>query len=213
MNTVQELLDLGESKNVGYMSQVSMAWYYSSLRSLSEESRIKIRNQISRSSKVKQFLKGSFYYFDYLPKEKGNNTFERYDRKPFIFAFDKIGDTIHGINLNYIPIRDRILLMNKIMLYVVGDYSANSDLSSRIVLDYNIMKMKSTFYEQNIIYRKYLISRGSNYKLIPIKYAKIFGCLENLSEFSISESVIYKAFLRQKSAFSIKDTKKRKKTI
>ena len=63
MKSVQELLLLGEKNNVEYMSQVSMAWYYSSLMSLAEEDRIKMRNQISSSSRVKQFLKGSFYYF------------------------------------------------------------------------------------------------------------------------------------------------------
>jgi SNF2 family DNA or RNA helicase len=213
MTDVKEILKLGEEKNVEYMSAVAMAWYYSALSSLNSEKKQALKKQIMGSSKIKQFLKNSFYYFDYLPLELGNKTFEKYDRTPFIFAFDKVGDTSHGINLNYVPIRDRIMLMNKIMLYVVGDYNSPSDLASRIALDYNIMKNKSTFYEQNIIYRKYLISRGKNYRLIPIKYAKIFGCLNNVSDFPISESVIHRAFLREKGKYTIKETKKRKKTI
>jgi len=213
MNSAIELIKEGEKNNIEYMSGVSMGWYYSALRSLPEEKRIKIRDQIMTSSRVKQFLKGSFYYFDYLPMETGNSIFEKYDRKPFIFALDKINDTIHGINLNYVPVTDRIRLINKIMLFVVGDYAAPGDLSSRISLDYKGMKSKSTFFEQNIIYRKYLISRGKNYRLIPIKYSKIFGCLENISDFQISDAVIYKSFLREKNKEYAKTTKKRKTQI
>jgi len=213
MNKVEDIIKSGIKNNIEYMSAVSMSWYYSAISSMNSENKQKIKKEIVDSSKVKRFLKSSFYYFDYLPLELGDKTFEKYDRTPFIFVFDKIGDTIHGINLNYVPMRDKILLMNKILLYVVGDYNSKSDLSSRIALDYMTMKMKSTFYEQNIIYRKYLISRGKNYKLIPIRYSKIFACLNNISGFPISETVIYKTFLREKNKYSIKKTKKRNRSI
>ena len=63
-----------------------------------------------------------------------------------------------------------------------------------------------------IIYRKYLINRAKNIKIVPLKYLKIISVMEN-SRFPTSEDTIYKDVLVRMKEERIKQTRKERKTI
>jgi len=211
---VAEILKESEDRNIEYLSDVSMNWFYSTVSSMQKNGKDTLKREILKNSeKSTLFLEGRFYYFDYFPKTLGNRYYERYDRNPFVYAFEMNSGVMHGFNINYLPMTKRIPFINKIFRYVIGDYTSESVMNSRIALDYDMMKKKSNFYEQNIIYRKYLSSRGSNFTIVPIKYVKIFSVLDNISNFGISEDVIYKAVLKNINKNNKKRYNRRKREI
>ena len=81
---------------------------------------------------------GSMYSFYYDPKHK--KTLPYYDRFPLVFPFKKVSGGFFGLNLHYLPLELRALLMNG--LY---DYANNTryDETTKLRLNYELLTKTS----------------------------------------------------------------------
>ena len=122
------------------MSRESLTWLmkriqglrnpYGMVRPLTKET-----HRYVRASDRQKFLMGGLYYFYYDPKTKADLPY--YDRFPLVLVLDIQKDGFMGLNLHYLPIRQRIALLDKLMDFAVTD--KNNDIQ-RMHLSYEDRK-------------------------------------------------------------------------
>ena len=90
---------------------------------------------------------GHMYLFNYDPKHKLK--LPVYDTFPLIFPFSKTEDRFWGINLHYLPPKDRARLMDALMTITNND---KYDKTTKLELSYSVLKQvaKGKKYEETI---------------------------------------------------------------
>lgn len=92
----------------------------------------------SKDGMVTRILPGHMYLFNYDPKLK--KTLPYYDTFPLIFPLEEHGKSFLGLNLHYLPLRERAILMDA--LYALAS-DKNYDENTRLRISYNILKSSS----------------------------------------------------------------------
>ena len=98
-------------------------------------------------------LLGGMYFFFYDPKTKAKLPY--YDRFPLIFKVGQSRGSFEGINMHYLPYRLRARLMDA--LYETSN-NKRYDESTRLKLNYNVLKAATKYKEFKPTYKKYLTS-------------------------------------------------------
>lgn len=98
-------------------------------------------------------LLGGMYFFFYDPKTKAKLPY--YDRFPLIFKVGQSRGSFEGINMHYLPYRLRARLMDA--LYETAN-NKRYDESTRLKLNYNVLKAATKYKEFKPTYKKYLTS-------------------------------------------------------
>jgi|TARA_B100001094_G_scaffold275743_1_gene283468 hypothetical protein len=96
---------------------------------------------------------GGMYFFFYDPKTKAKLPY--YDRFPLIFKVGQSRGSFDGINMHYLPYRLRARLMDA--LYETSS-NQRYDESTRLKLNYNVLKAATKYKEFKPTYKKYLTS-------------------------------------------------------
>ena len=96
---------------------------------------------------------GGMYFFFYDPKTKAKLPY--YDRFPLIFKVGQSRGSFDGINMDYLPYRLRARLMDA--LYETSS-NQRYDESTRLKLNYNVLKAATKYKEFKPTYKKYLTS-------------------------------------------------------
>ena len=96
---------------------------------------------------------GRMYFFAYDPKTKDKLPY--YDTFPLIFIIDTYQDGFLGLNLHYLNIRDRAMLLNRLT-----EYRNNSryDATTRLKLSYNTVSAVSRLDIAKPCIKKYLFN-------------------------------------------------------
>lgn len=96
---------------------------------------------------------GKMYLFQYYPKHIA--TLPYHDRLPMIFPIDVINNGIMGINLHYLPLDARAVLMDG--LYTLSS-DTNYDEKTRLRISYDILKMSTKLSLFRPCVKKYLFN-------------------------------------------------------
>lgn len=80
---------------------------------------------------------GNMYFFHYDPKHK--KTLPYYDRFPLILPYHIVHGGFYGLNLHYIPPRDRTILLNELLNNLV------SQQTNKLILNYQILNSASRY--------------------------------------------------------------------
>ena len=96
---------------------------------------------------------GGMYFFFYDPKTKAKLPY--YDRFPLIFKVGQSRGSFDGINMHYLPYRLRARLMDA--LYETAN-NKRYDESTRLQLNYNVLRAATKYKEFKPTYKKYLTS-------------------------------------------------------
>ena len=128
-------------------------WYRDTARSYK---RINERSMIREGGdRVTSTIKpGSMYMFMYDPKYK--DTLPFYDRFPLIFPFRVESDRFWGINLHYIPLTYRAVLMDS--LYGLAN-NARYDESTKLVMSYQTLNRAAKFRYFKPCVKQYLTNQ------------------------------------------------------
>jgi hypothetical protein len=200
-------------ENILYESDVAMSWLYSALATISEKDWFALYEEITGTLDFRgRFFWGNFYHFDYIPLENSGGGYESYDRKPLILMLRREGKTIHGLNLNYLGKIEKIRFINTLFRFIRGDID-RGEMSSRIILNYEMMKSKAGIVEQQVIYRKYLVERMREVKIIPTKYLKIFTIMEPSLFRGVGYSQIHKITKKKIAEKRLEERKKTQRRI
>ena len=110
-----------------------------------------IKNEKQRYSK--RFVLGGMYFFYYDPKLKADLPY--YDRFPLVIPLEKYNDGFLGLNLHYLPIKYRLLFMDKLIEYAVLN---ENDDPKRLRITYELLNVSRRFPEFRPCIKRYLTS-------------------------------------------------------
>lgn len=114
----------------------------------------RVINQSSESSTSSISIPGNMVLFNYDPKTKANLPY--YDRFPLIFVVERYSKGFLGINLHYLPLNYRAILMDN--LYELLN-NKNYNESTRLRLSYEVLKSASRFRYAKPCFKQYLNER------------------------------------------------------
>lgn len=101
---------------------------------------------------TRRFLLGGLYFFYYNPKMK--NDLPYYDTFPLVLMLERYSDGFLGLNLHYLPIKFRVMLMKKLISY--GAIYTDEDELKRIRISYDILNASRRFREFRPCLKRYL---------------------------------------------------------
>lgn len=100
-----------------------------------------------------KFLMGGLYFYYYNPKTR--NDLPYYDVFPLVMPLEKYNDGFLGLNFHYLPIRYRMMFMNKLMGRAIYD---ENDEIKRIRITYDILNSVKKYREFRPCLKRYLLS-------------------------------------------------------
>lgn len=118
LNLVKNLPN--SSKNVGKNTASSLNWFSKQLSTIKADPTTTKKIIEDKTSKRFKYRKpGYIYMFRYVPPDK--KELEFYDEFPVIITFGFSGNVVQGINLHYLPIRIRLILLLQILKSLTGE--------------------------------------------------------------------------------------------
>ena len=122
---------------IGKNTEKSLNWFKRQLigmKTINRQNLIKDDNLKPRSGP----LPGRMFMYFYDPKHK--KTLPYYDRFPLIFMVEKAKRGFYGLNLHYLPHKQRAIFFDRLT-----DYTTNEkyNLTTRLRLSYNLLKGSS----------------------------------------------------------------------
>jgi len=104
---------------------------------------------------------GSMMLFNYDPKLKRDLPY--YDTFPLIFVVGPAKDGFHGLNMHYLPLKQRAMLMDA--LYELTTNSRYDD-STRLKLSYQLLKKAATYKYFKPCFKHYLHRHVKSRKML-----------------------------------------------
>ena len=92
-------------------------------------------NQLLRRQPEDDIMLGKMFFYKYDPKFAKKLPY--WDMYPLVFPFERAKGGFYGLNLHYIPPRDRAILMDSLNQYASND---KYDKSTRLELTYGLLK-------------------------------------------------------------------------
>jgi hypothetical protein len=128
--------------------------------------------------KDKSFI-GKMYFFFYDPKTKDSLPY--YDRFPLVIPIERYSDGFLGLNLHYISPKQRIILLDKLSVFLNND---DYDETTKFRLRYHTLKNASRIFEGTPCIKRYL------YKHVDSRFLEIPA-----EEWDIAALIPYEYFI------------------
>jgi hypothetical protein len=128
------LTQLAQEKSAGElktMSNESLKWLMAKIANVRG---VRVAKSISNEKvrQVNKFILGGLYCFYYNPKGKIDLPY--YDQFPMVLALERYNDGFLGLNFHYLPIKYRVVFLDKLMNYaMMGD--AGEIMRMRVTYD------------------------------------------------------------------------------
>jgi len=128
------LTQLAQEKSAGElrtMSKESLKWL---MAKIADVRGVRVAKSISNEKvrQVNKFILGGLYCFYYNPKGKMDLPY--YDQFPMVLALERYNDGFLGLNFHYLPIKYRVVFLDKLMNYaMMGD--AGEIMRMRVTYD------------------------------------------------------------------------------
>jgi hypothetical protein len=152
MAYTSKLTTLAKQKTAAQLQTASRDSYRWLMKKIGElNNPTSIASVIAREDRGNRFINGGLYYFYYDPKGKSDLPY--YDRFPLVLVLEIYNDGFLGLNLHYLPIRQRIGLLDNLMEY--ADLDKNKDIL-RMRVTYDILNASKRFKEFKPCLKKYL---------------------------------------------------------
>lgn len=144
---------LGEiRKNPDYNAKNSWNWFQSHVRNAASSMKAMDMFHQTGVDVSSTFVPGQMMSFFYDPK--GKDTLPYYDNFPLLLPFSKTTTHFTGLNLHYLPVRTRLVLLTKLLSTVNDD---NMTKATRMKLSWSVLKNASKFPEVAPCVKQYLI--------------------------------------------------------
>ena len=136
------------------MSRESYQWLLKKINELRNPSLIPRTIANERFRQTRRLFKGRLYQFFYDPKGKADMPY--YDRFPLVLILEKYDDGFLGLNLHYLPIKYRVVFLDKLLNYAILD---DEDNPARLRITYDILTASRRFREFRPCIKRYLFSQ------------------------------------------------------
>ena len=149
------LTQLAQEKSAGElrtMSNESLKWL---MAKIADVRGVRVAKGIANEKvrQVNKFILGGLYCFYYNPK--GRMDLPYYDQFPMVLALEKYNDGFLGLNFHYLPIKYRVVFLDKLMNFaMMGD--AGEIMRMRVT--YDILTASKRLKEFRPCIKRYLSS-------------------------------------------------------
>ena len=149
---INKIEDKATALGIERNTKKSLKWFQKEIANIKMPSRPKLLKDENFEERNNPFLGKMFMYF-YDPKHK--KTLPYYDRFPLIFLVEKTKDGFYGLNLHYLPPRERALFFDKLT-----DFKNNDKYNkvTRLKLTYDLLKSTSGLRYFAPCFKRYLTS-------------------------------------------------------
>ena len=126
-----------KTSKAGAKARAAGDWFKEKVRQAGASAKMKAvtPNQLLRRQPDDNILLGKMFFYKYDPKFAKKLPY--WDMYPLVFPFEKAPGGFYGLNLHYIPPRDRAVLMDNL-----NQYASNNkyDKTTRLELSYRLLK-------------------------------------------------------------------------
>ena len=126
-----------KTSKAGAKARAAGDWFREKVKQAGASARMKAvtPNQLLRRQPDDNILLGKMFFYKYDPKFAKKLPY--WDMYPLVFPFEKAPGGFYGLNLHYIPPRDRAVLMDNL-----NQYASNNkyDKTTRLELSYRLLK-------------------------------------------------------------------------
>jgi len=126
-----------KTSTAGAKARAAGDWFREKVKQAGASARMKAvtPNQLLRRQPDDNILLGKMFFYKYDPKFAKKLPY--WDMYPLVFPFERAPGGFYGLNLHYIPPRDRAVLMDNL-----NQYASNNkyDKTTRLELSYRLLK-------------------------------------------------------------------------
>ena len=126
-----------KTSKAGAKARAAGDWFREKINQASASARMRTvtPNQLLKRQPDSNVILGNMFFYKYDPKWAKKLPY--WDMYPLVFPFEKAPGGFYGINLHYIPPKDRAILMDQL-----NEYANNKkyDETTRLSLTYDILK-------------------------------------------------------------------------
>lgn len=126
-----------KTSTAGAKARAAGDWFREKVKQAGASAKMKAvtPNQLLRRQPDDNILLGKMFFYKYDPKFAKKLPY--WDMYPLVFPFEKAPGGFYGLNLHYIPPRDRAVLMDNL-----NQYASNNkyDQTTRLELSYRLLK-------------------------------------------------------------------------
>lgn len=126
-----------KTSTAGAKARAAGDWFKEKVRQAGASAKMKAvtPNQLLRRQPDDNILLGKMFFYKYDPKFAKKLPY--WDMYPLVFPFERAPGGFYGLNLHYIPPRDRAVLMDNL-----NQYASNNkyDKTTRLELSYRLLK-------------------------------------------------------------------------
>ena len=126
-----------KTAKAGAKARAAGDWFKEKVKQASASTRMRAvtPTQLLKSQEATDTELGQMLFYKYDPKFAKKLTY--WDMYPLVFPFEKAQGGFYGLNLHYIPPRDRAILMDELKSYTTNQ---KYDATTRLKLTYNVLK-------------------------------------------------------------------------
>jgi hypothetical protein len=140
------------------------AWLLSKMNTLRTTPKDRMQIIKDRNAQRQKTMIGRFYFFFY--SAKGHETLPYWDRFPLVIPLMRYHDGFLGLNLHYIPPKDRLILLQQLARFATGSLN---DEHTRLRLSYPLLKAMHMAYRATPCIKRYLFHQvQSRFIEIPV---------------------------------------------
>lgn len=126
-------------------------WYRNKAKEAGKINETELFKDATEKEFKSQVFPGRMYMFYYDPKHK--DTLPYYDRVPLIFMVDKAPGGFYGLNLHYLPLKERAILMDNLYETINNN---KYDNSTKLKISYKLLISASKFGLFKPAFKRYL---------------------------------------------------------
>lgn len=156
---IQRIQDSLAKEGLQVRTNLARSWLQSKVKNLNASPD---RMMQDRQALVDNTIIGKMYFFFYDPKTKETLTY--YDKFPLVIPIDRYADGFLGLNLHYIPPRDRMILLDKLSTTL---NNKSYDESTKFRINYAYLTAASRAFEATPCIKRYLF-RNVNSRFLNI---------------------------------------------
>ena len=125
------------TSTAGAKARAAGDWFREKINQASASARMRTvtPNQLLKRQPDSNVILGNMFFYKYDPKWAKKLPY--WDMYPLVFPFEKAPGGFYGLNLHYIPPRDRAILMDSLNKYATND---RYDRTTRLNLSYQLLK-------------------------------------------------------------------------
>ena len=126
-----------KTSRAGAKARAAGDWFREKVKQAQASGKLRVvtPNQLLRRQEEGGAVLGKMMFYKYDPKFSKKLPY--WDMFPLVFPFEKVKGGFYGINLHYLPPRERAILMDQLNRYATNK---KYDESTRLRLNYNLLK-------------------------------------------------------------------------